>query len=29
MDDVAPAVSSEDGLRIGPDVFGKLQRLQQ
>jgi len=27
--DVIPAVSSDDGLRIGPDVFGRLKRLQQ
>jgi hypothetical protein len=27
--DMSPAVSAEDGLRIGPDVFGRLQRLQQ
>ena len=27
--DVSPAVSAEDGLRIGPDVFGRLRRLQQ
>jgi hypothetical protein len=26
--DISPAVSAEDGLRIGPDVFGRLQRLQ-
>ncbi len=26
--DIAPAVSAEDGLRIGPDVFGRLRRLQ-
>jgi hypothetical protein len=26
--DVSPAISAEDGLRIGPDVFGRLQRLQ-
>jgi hypothetical protein len=26
--DVSPAVSAEDGLRIGPDVFGRLKRLQ-
>jgi hypothetical protein len=26
--DIAPAVSAEEGLRIGPDVFGRLQRLQ-
>ena len=25
---VHPALSAEDGLRIGPDVFGRLQRLQ-
>ena len=27
--DVSPAVSAEDGLRIGPEVFGRLKRLQQ
>jgi Domain of unknown function (DUF3303) len=27
--DVYPAVSAEDGLRIGPEVFGRLSRLQQ
>ena len=27
--DVAPAVSSDEGLRIGPEVFGRLTRLQQ
>jgi len=27
--DVSPAVSAETGLQIGPDVFGRLQRLQQ
>ncbi len=27
--DVYPAVSAEDGLRIGPDVFGRLARMQQ
>ena len=27
--DVSPAVSAEEGLRIGADVFGRLQRLQQ
>jgi hypothetical protein len=26
--DVSPAVSAEDGLRIGPEVFGRLSRLQ-
>lgn len=26
--DISPAVSAEDGLRIGPDVFGRLRRLQ-
>ena len=25
---VSPAVSAEDGLRIGPEVFGRLNRLQ-
>jgi hypothetical protein len=27
--DVSPAVSAADGLRIGPGVFGGLNRLQQ
>ncbi len=27
--DVSPAVSAVDGLRIGPEVFGRLNRLQQ
>jgi hypothetical protein len=27
--DVSPAVSAEEGLRIGPEVFGRLRRLQQ
>ena len=27
--DVSPAVSAADGLRIGPDVFGRLPRMQQ
>jgi hypothetical protein len=26
--DISPAVSADDGLRIGPDVFGRLQRRQ-
>ena len=26
--DVSPAVSAEQGLRIGPEVFGRLKRLQ-
>ena len=26
--DVSPAVSAEEGLRIGPEVFGRLGRLQ-
>jgi hypothetical protein len=26
--DVSPAVSADDGLRIGPEVFGRLGRLQ-
>ena len=25
---ILPAVSADDGLKIGPEVFGKLQRLQ-
>jgi hypothetical protein len=27
--DVHPAVSAEEGLRIGPEVFGRLSRMQQ
>ena len=27
--DVHPAVSAEEGLRIGPEVFGRLPRVQQ
>ncbi len=27
--EVHPAVSAEEGLKIGPEVFGRLQRLQQ
>ena len=27
--DVSPAVSAEDGLRIGADVMGRLNRLHQ
>ena len=26
---IYPAVSAEEGLRMGPDVFGRLARLQQ
>jgi hypothetical protein len=26
---VSPAVSAEEGLRIGPKVFGRLGRMQQ
>jgi hypothetical protein len=26
--DVSPAISAEDGLKVGPEVFGRLQRLQ-
>jgi hypothetical protein len=26
--DVHPALSAEDGLRIGPEVFGRLARVQ-
>ena len=26
---VFPAVSADEGLRIGPEVFGRLQRMQQ
>jgi len=27
--DISPAVSAEEGLRIGPEVFARLRRLQQ
>lgn len=27
--DVHPAVSADEGLRIGPGVFGRLPRMQQ
>jgi len=27
--DIHPAVSADEGLRIGPEVFGRLSRLQQ
>ena len=27
--DICPACSAEEGLRIGPDVFGRLARMQQ
>jgi hypothetical protein len=27
--DVSPAVSAEEGLKIGPEAFGRLTRLQQ
>lgn len=26
---VTPALSAEEGLRVGPEVFGRLQRMQQ
>jgi Protein of unknown function (DUF3303) len=26
---VFPAVSAEEGLRVGPDIFGRLPRMQQ
>ena len=26
---VSPALSAEEGLRVGPEVFGRLQRMQQ
>jgi hypothetical protein len=26
---VTPAVSADEGLRIGPDVFGRIPRMQQ
>ena len=25
---VSPALSAEEGLRVGPEVFGRLQRMQ-
>jgi hypothetical protein len=27
--DIHPAVSAEEGLRIGPEVFARLPRMQQ
>ena len=27
--DIHPAVSSDEGLQIGPEVFGRLSRMQQ
>jgi hypothetical protein len=27
--DIHPAVSADEGLRIGPEVFGRLPRMQQ
>jgi len=27
--DIHPAVSADEGLRIGPEVFGRLSRMQQ
>ena len=26
---VFPAISAEEGLRVGPEVFGRLSRMQQ
>ncbi len=26
---VSPAISADEGLRIGPEVFGRLPRMQQ
>jgi hypothetical protein len=26
--DVSPAISADEGLKLGPEVFGRLQRLQ-
>lgn len=26
--DISPAISAEDGLKVGPEVFGRLSRLQ-
>ena len=26
--DIYPAISADDGLRVGPEVFGRLPRLQ-
>jgi Protein of unknown function (DUF3303) len=27
--DIYPAVSADEGLRVGPEVFGQLPRMQQ
>jgi hypothetical protein len=27
--DVSPTVSAEEGLQLGPEIFGRLMRLQQ
>jgi len=27
--DVFPAISAEEGLKVGPEVFGRLPRMQQ
>jgi hypothetical protein len=27
--DIHPAVSADEGLRMGPEVFGRLSRMQQ
>jgi hypothetical protein len=26
---VSPAISADEGLRVGPEVFGRLPRMQQ
>ena len=26
--DISPAISADDGLKVGPEVFGRLSRLQ-
>ena len=26
---VSPALSADEGLRVGPEVFGRLPRMQQ
>jgi hypothetical protein len=27
--DIHPAVSAEEGMRVGPEIFGRLSRMQQ
>jgi hypothetical protein len=26
---VTPAISADEGLRVGPEIFGRLPRMQQ